>query len=110
MAYHIMTERKERKERTTLKKMTFTLDQAAVRDLDRIAGRLDMAKSEVVREALRVYGQHIGRLTDAEREAMLATFDRVIPSLPDRPRERVEDELGEVRKARRGGGRRSPRA
>lgn len=85
--------------------MTFTLDAAAVRELDRAAERLDMPKSQVVREALRAYGEQLGRLTDEERAAMLETFDRVVPAIGDRPRTEVEAELSEVRASRRGGGR-----
>ena len=92
-----------------MKKMTFTLDEAAARELDRAAQRLGMAKSRVVREALRVYGEHLGRLTDEEREEKLAAFDRFVPAIPERPRDDVEAELAEVRRARRAGGRRSPR-
>jgi predicted transcriptional regulator len=90
-----------------MKKMTFTLDDAAVRELERAAARLDLAKSQVVREALSLYGKQLGRLTDAEREAKLAAFDRLVPSIPARPRAEVEQELAEVREARRGGGRRT---
>ena len=92
-----------------MKKMTFTLDEAATRELDRASQRLGMAKSKVVREALRVYGEHLGRLSDEEREAKLAAFDRLVPAIPERPRDDVEAELTEVRRARRAGGRRSPR-
>jgi hypothetical protein len=89
-------------------KMTFTLDEDAVRELERAARQLDMAKSHVVREALRVYGEQLGRLSDEERAAKLASFDRMVPKIPSRPREQVERELDEGRRARRGGGRRSP--
>lgn len=90
-----------------MKKMTFTLDAAAVREIDRAAERLDISKSQVVREAVRVYGEQLGRLTAEEREAKLAAFDEVVPEIPPRPREEVEKELDELRAARRGGGRRS---
>ena len=91
-----------------MKKMTFTLDEAAVRELERAADRLDMPKSQVVREALGLYGEQLGRLSDEEREAKLAAFDEVVTAIPDRSREEVERELAEVRDARRSGGRRSP--
>lgn len=86
-------------------KMTFTLDDDAVRELDRAAERLDMPKSQVVREALRVYGEQLGRLTEDERARMLETFDRVVPAIGERPRSDVEAELEEIRTTRRGGGR-----
>lgn len=87
--------------------MTFTLDDEAVRELERAAERLDIPKSQVVREAVSLYGEQLGRLSEEERKARLAAFDRVVPAIPDRPREEVERELEELRKTRRGGGRRS---
>ena len=73
--------------------------------LDRTAHRLSKSKSEVVREAIRVYSEYTGLLSEDERTRMLASFDRVVPSIPGRPVEEVEAELEEVRQARRGGGR-----
>lgn len=77
--------------------------------LDRTAYRLSKPKSEVVREAIRLYSEHVGLLSEEERSHMLATFDRVVPSIPARPVGEVEAELDEVRRARRGGGRVSER-
>lgn len=81
-------------------KYTFTLDAAAAGELERAAERLGIAKSQVVREALRLYGEHLGRLDADERARMLATFDEVTAAIPDRPREEVVAELDEVRQAR----------
>lgn len=92
----------------SMNKMTFTLDDEAVRELEHAADRLGLSKSGVVREALRVYGEQLGRLGDEERERKLADFDRVVAEIPDRPREEVQAELTAVRAARRRGGRRSP--
>ena len=86
-------------------KRTFTFDEATSIRLDRTAYRLSKPKSEVVREAIRVYSEQIGLLSEDERARMLATFDRVVPSIPGRPLKEVEAELEEVRQARRGGGR-----
>lgn len=86
-------------------KMTFTLDEDAVRQLQRAAERLSMPKSQVVREALRVYAEALGRLSGEERKRVIDIFDDVVPSIPERPREEVEQELAEVRSSRRGGGR-----
>jgi len=88
-------------------KRTFVLDEESSAYLDRISDRTGMAKSQVVREALRVYGEQLGRLTDEERERLLADFDRFVAEVPDRPREEVEAELAEVARARRAAGRRS---
>ena len=89
-------------------KRTFVLDDESAAYLDRAAARLGISKSQVVREALRVYGEQMGRLTDEERNRVLASFDRGVASLPDRPREEVEAELTEVARSRQGSGRRTP--
>ncbi len=86
-------------------KCTFVLDDESAAYLDRAADRLGMPKSQVVREALRVYGEQMGRLTDEERDRMLAAFDRTIAQVPDRPRKEVKAELEEISIARRRGGR-----
>lgn len=90
-----------------MKKMTFTLDDDAVRELERAADRLDLPKSQVVREALRVYGEQLGRLTDDERAARLSAFDELVPEIPTRARSEVAEELARIREDRRAGGRRS---
>ena len=89
-------------------KRTFVLDEATSAYLDRAADRLDIPKSQVVREALRVYGEHLGRLTEEERDETLAAFDEAIARVPDRPREEVQAELDAVARSRRTGGRPSP--
>lgn len=89
-------------------KRTFVLDEESSAFLDRVAERMGMPKSQVVREALRVYGEQVGRLTDEERKRFLAAFDRTVRELPDRPRQEVEAELAEVARARRAGGRQRP--
>jgi len=89
----------------TMKKMTFTLDDEARRALERASDRLGIPKSQVVREAVRVYGDQLGRLDEAERRAKLEAFDKVVPRIPARPREEVEAELAEAGEARRRGGR-----
>ena len=89
-------------------KATFTLDETTVKSLKRSAARLARPQSYVVREAIRDYGDRLGRLSEAERLRMLATFDRVIPRLPERPVSEVEAELRAIRSSRRRGGRRRP--
>lgn len=88
-------------------KVTFTLDRATVALLRRAAQRLSKSRSEIVREAIRDYSERIGKLSERERLRMLEIFDDVVPRIPTRPLSEVEDELKEVRSARRGGGRRS---
>ncbi len=87
-------------------KRTFVLDEESSAYLDRMAERTGMAKSQVVREALRVYGAQLGRLTDEERDRLLEAFDRAAPAVPARPREEVDAERAEITRARRTGGRR----
>jgi hypothetical protein len=89
-----------------MKKVTFTLDEPTVAYLERTAERLGMPKSQVVREAIRVYGEQAARLSTAERDRMLRVFDEVASEIPDRPRREVERELEEIRESRRSGGRR----
>ena len=86
-------------------KQTFVLDDESSAYLDRIAHRLGVPKSQVVREALRSYGAQLGRLTDEERDKALAAFDRAIAGVPARPRAEVEAELERLLAARRRGGR-----
>ena len=88
-------------------KVTFTLDDGTVASLERIADRLSKPKSQVVREAIRLYGEQTDRLSAEERDQMLRLFDEVTELIPERPRGEVEKELAEVSRARRSGGRRS---
>lgn len=90
-----------------MKKATYTLDEETLDTLERMAERLSRPKSQVVREAIKLYGEEIDRLSEEEREAMLRLFEEVTGKIPDRPRDDVELELREVRRARRSGGRRT---
>jgi len=72
-----------------------------------VAGRLAKPKNEIVREASRGYADRIGKLSEKERVRMLRIFDEMLPKVPERPVEEVEAELAEIRRARRGGGRRT---
>ena len=87
-------------------KVTFTLDSAAVSCLNDAAERLGKPKSEVVREAIEDYHARIGRLGERERLRMLQAFDELVPQIPTRSRAAVDEELREIRRARRRGGRR----
>jgi len=49
----------------------------------------------------------MGRLSEDERDRMLAAMDEVVTAIPDRPREEVEAELDEIERARSAGGRES---
>lgn len=89
--------------------MTFSLDEGTAARLDRAAATLRKPKSAIVREAILDYAHRVDRLSESERLRLLAVFDEVVSSIPDGPRRDVEEELAEVRRARRRGGRRSVR-
>ncbi len=89
-------------------KSTFTLDEPTVARLKAVAGQLGKPKSEIVREAIHDYADRIGKLSEKERVRMLRILDQMLPKVPERPIEEVEAELAEIRRARRGGGRRTP--
>ena len=89
------------------KKVTFTFDDGTVARIERTAQRLGMSKSRVVREAVREYAARVGRLSEAERLRTLAVFDELVEQIPERPVRHVEREIEEVRKGRRGGGRKT---
>jgi hypothetical protein len=90
-------------------KVTFTLDDETVQRLRLTAARLRKAQSQVVREAVAEYAAAAGRLSESERRAMLEVFDRVVAAVPRRPVREVDEELREIRLARRRGGRRGTR-
>ena len=89
-----------------MRKMTFTLDEGTALYLGRAAERPGMPKSQVVREAVQMYGEQLGRLSDEERDEKLRIFDEMMSQLPSRARGDIDAELAAVRSARRGGGRR----
>ena len=86
-------------------KVTFTLDEETVHRIEDAAERLAKPKSQIVREAVADYHSRIGRLSESERQRMLKVFDTLVPRIPVRPQREVEDELREIRRARRSGGR-----
>ena len=86
-----------------MRKMTFSLDESTAIRLERAADRLSKPKSWVVREAIRTYGEGLGKLSEEEQARMLAVFDEVVPRIPKRPADEVEQELTEVSRARRHG-------
>jgi len=90
-------------------KVTFTLDGDTISRLRATADRLAIAKSAVVREAIREFSERAGRLRERERRRLLETFDRLVPRIPSRPLGEVERELRGLRRARRAGGQRSGR-
>jgi predicted DNA-binding protein len=87
-------------------KVTFTLDEATVRRLGDAAKRLAKPKSQVVREAVEQYHNNIGKLSEAEKQSMLAALDKYAALPQTRSLKEMEAELKEIRRARRHGGRR----
>jgi predicted transcriptional regulator len=93
----------------TMIKVTFTFDEATVDQLRRTAARIRKPQSQVVREAIHEYAAKADRLTDAERQRMLAVLDRAMRRASSRPAAAVDAELREIRAARRRwGARRAP--
>lgn len=89
-------------------KQTFSLDEATTARLDRVARRLVMPKSQVVREALRAYEAQVDRLDETERRRLLDVLDGVLAQVHPRSEAEVDRELEEIRSARRAGGRQHP--
>lgn len=86
-------------------KMTFSLDEATASRLDDAAASLHKPKSEIVRAAIRDYSDRMGQLSESERLRLLGVFDEVVPAIPRGSVRAVDDELAELRRARRRGGR-----
>ncbi len=86
-------------------KVTFTLDAETLARLRASAARLALPRSAVVREAIRDFSERAGRLGEGERRRQLEAFDRLVPAIPRRPSGAVAQELAELRRARRLGGR-----
>jgi len=90
-------------------KVTFTLDDETIQRLRRLATKLGRPQSQVVRESLKEYESRSDKLSDEERQRMLAVLDRIKASPPTRSRAEVDAELRDIRAARRRWGRRGPR-
>ena len=90
-----------------IQKMTFSLDTLTAARINALARDLGKPKSAIVREAVSVYAQNTGRLTEDERLERLRTFQEVVAKIPPRPREEVEAELEELQRSRRTGWRRT---
>jgi predicted transcriptional regulator len=86
-------------------KVTFTLDEATIERLTDTARRLAKPKSEVVREAIRDFHARSDRLSEAERQRLLRKLDEMMSRPATRTQREVNQELAEIRRARRQGGR-----
>jgi predicted DNA-binding protein len=84
-------------------KLTFSLDDGTVETLRQAAARTGKPQSLIVREAIAQYASQEARLTDDERDRLLAVLRRIRRRPPTRPGAEVDRELREIRRSRRTG-------
>ena len=89
--------------------MTFTLDDATVKEIRRTAERLGRPQSQVVREAVAEYAARADQVTERERLHAVTLLEKLKKSPSSRAGSAVDTELRAVRTARRTGGRRTAR-
>jgi predicted DNA-binding protein len=82
-------------------RLTFSLDEAAVRMLVETAARTRKPKSLIVREAIAQYAAREDDLSADERQRLLGVLRRIKQSPPTRPAAEVDRELREIRHSRR---------
>lgn len=85
---------------------TFSLDEATIADIRRLAERLRKPQSHVIREAVADYAARTDRLSERERRQLLSVLDGLRATRPTRTAKAVGAELKAVRRARQAGGRR----
>src|SRR5438105_15459473 len=90
------------------RELTLTLDEQTIQRIESTAERSGKAQSQVVQEAVAGYQAIPDRLTDAERQRMLKALDEMMRTPSPKTAGEVQQELEEIRAARRGGGRRTP--
>ena len=90
-------------------KVTFTLDDATVKEIRRTAERLGRPQSQVVREAVAEYAARADQVTERERLHAVTILENLKKSPSSRVGSAVDAELRPVRTARRTGGRRTAR-
>jgi predicted transcriptional regulator len=86
-------------------KATFSLDDATIQRLGSVSERLRIPKSQVIREAVERLHDSIGRLSERERLRQLAVIRGFAATPPTRSQKKVDEEIAEIRRARRSGGR-----
>jgi hypothetical protein len=84
-------------------KLTFSLDDSAVRMLEETAERTRKPKSLIVREAIAQYAAREEALSTDERQRLLGVLKRIRQTPPTRAASDVDRELQEIRRARRTG-------
>jgi metal-responsive CopG/Arc/MetJ family transcriptional regulator len=87
-------------------RVTFSLDDATVAQIRQTAARQRMPQSHVVREAIADYAARTDRLSERERQQRIGILERLRDAKSTRSAADVDDELDEIRAARRAGGRR----
>jgi len=90
-------------------KVTFTLDDATVKEIRRTAERLGRPQSQVVREAVAEYAARADQVTERERLHAVTILENLKKTPLSRAGSAVDTELRAVRTARRTGGRRTAR-
>lgn len=84
-------------------KITMTIDDASIRELDQTAKRLGIPKSAVVRQAIHAFAQ-APRTPDADLlNRRLEALARLRKNSPYRTKSDVETAVAEVRRSRRSG-------
>lgn len=89
-------------------RVTLTLDPETVERIDRASKRMSKPRGEVIREAMKQFRPGKDKLPERERQRLLKILDEIAAMPPTRSPKEVEQELRELRRARRGGGRRTP--
>ncbi|MEO7158492.1 MAG: aspartyl protease family protein [Vicinamibacterales bacterium] len=89
---------------------TFSLDEATISEIRRLAERVRKPQSQVIREAVADYAERADRLSERERRHLLGVLDGLRIAKPTRSAKQVDAELKQLRKDRRAGGRRHPSA
>ena len=87
-------------------RITFSLDEATVAQIQQTAVRLRKPQSHVVRDAVADYAARADRLSERERQHLMGVLERLRDARPTRPATAVDEELRSIRTARRAGGRR----
>ena len=87
-------------------KVTFTLDDDTVEAIRSIATRKRKPRSLVIREAIAAYARLEDKLDEDERKRRLALLDDLMARPHTRPKVEVDQELRDIRRARRIGWRR----
>jgi len=90
-------------------KVTFTLDDATVKEIRRTAERLGRPQSQVVREAVAEYAARADQVTERERLHAVTLLEKLKKNPSSSAGSAVDTELRLVRTARRTGGRRTAR-